>query len=166
MDTDEQYNSDTTGSTCDDELEEQVILVEEPVKKKKSGRLFTEKARQALTTGRENYNNMRRERKLQNELILEEQRLERQQQYEENFVKKAISIKNREIRNRCIDLIEDDNTSPEQIHKMKCLLNEIPRVQTQIPQVQTQRNPFNIPPYQNAFNIQRPYNTIQGFSFA
>ena len=81
MSGDEQYDSDSTGTTGDIEEEEQVIT--EP--KKKSGRIFTEKARQALTTGRESYNAMRRQRKLDNELKLEEQRQERLVQYETNL---------------------------------------------------------------------------------
>lgn len=138
MSGDEQYDSDSTGTTGDIEEEEQVIT--EP--KKKSGRIFTEKARQALTTGRESYNAMRRQRKLDNELKLEEQRQERLVQYEANIKKKAMAIRKREIKHDYLTLIEDDDTPDEIIQDMMKALKQRQN-KTQIPQAipQTRRVP-------------------------
>ena len=145
MSGDEQYDSDSTGYTCGIEEEEQVI----PEPKKKTGRVFTEKARVALTTGRENYNAMRRQRKLDNELKLEEQRQERLVQYEENIKKKAMSIRKREIKSDYLTLIEDDDTPDDVIQDMMKALKQRQN-KTQIPQAipQTRRVPQpQIPEY-------------------
>lgn len=148
MDNDEQYDTDSTGSTGDLELIE-------PQQSKKC-RVFSEKARIALNNGREAHNAMRRQRKLDNEIKVDEARLERLKQYEDNITRKALAIRKREIKNDYLTLIEDDDTPNDIIQEMAKALtqrrsktphggspsgNQIPQHQNQIPQVQQKQPP-------------------------
>ncbi len=103
-----------------------VIPVEEEpehVIPKKRG--LNEKLREAFNKGRADYNIKQTARKIANQEIQEQHRLERLKLYEDNIKKKALSIIKREIKEEYrLSQVVDDNTPEIEIQKMRTELQK------------------------------------------